>query len=908
MRILFLIFLCCSSYASATRITGLELNRSISGHPGMIEAFLTLNSGEVIVKDELGQVFQRDAVTGKVTREYSTQDPVGQIALSANRTLLLTESSQRISAWNWRTGQRIFQIPVAKLSATALAYSEASSLLVVSYGELQTVYDVRTRAVMYELKSGSSNIDAMALTRDGKTLIAGYRGSERGGDVWVFDARSGKVQHTFKLDVGNVFSVALALDDTKLLVGGAGRVALLDLKTERVVRLFDGTGFTRSLAWNARLTQFAVAADDTTMRIFGVAQSKPLAQWTTSRWLMRGAGWLANGQLVTASGDGSVTVWAKPKQQRSSFVAVEGPVWETVRLPDGQSVITAARDGVVRWWSIQGALLRSWALESTRLSGLSVSADGKSFAAVSEDRDRSSLALIYSFEATAPTARFRVAGSPLNTAFSPDGRMLAVADREINLFDIANRKLLKPIPHEESVHTVEFTPDGVRLIVGGFEDTQIWTLNPRALELKMDGKIRPALLPNNAGLVAVDEKSKRPVLIAFDGTVTPLGYSSHPASRFIVSKNGSRMLGFNLDDSLSLWDMATKRVMFTMPIAPPRRDSGLTRLSGDFLENGNGVILGGPAGVGLKIFRYATTDIPDDVIDVGAQDGAVRSLSFSPDDTSVIVGSDRALAVWNLETLEPTLNLSNLQSAATATGFSADGQTVGAGLAAPNGLVNLWKVGDSTLISTLLGHRGSRVQSLAFSPDGSRLVTASADATIKVWSVATGKLERALTGYASGMAGVAFTADGAQLVVAPIRGALEVWEVATWNRVTSIALTGANFGFAYSSSANLVALGGSDGVVAIVDLNAGTLMRRLAGGVGTVRSLTFDQDAAILVTTSFSGKAMVWDVTTGTLLATLGDARDQITAVKWSNEGETLATGHESGRIRVWTREIVFRP
>ena len=61
-----------------------------------------------------------------------------------------------ISAWNWRTGQRNFQIPIKKMPATALTFSEASSLLVVNYGESQTVYDVHTQAAMYELKSGSS--------------------------------------------------------------------------------------------------------------------------------------------------------------------------------------------------------------------------------------------------------------------------------------------------------------------------------------------------------------------------------------------------------------------------------------------------------------------------------------------------------------------------------------------------------------------------------------------------------------------------------------------------------------------------------------------------------------------------------------------------------------------------------
>jgi WD40 repeat protein len=83
-----------------------------------------------------------------------------------------------------------------------------------------------------------------------------------------------------------------------------------------------------------------------------------------------------------------------------------------------------------------------------------------------------------------------------------------------------------------------------------------------------------------------------------------------------------------------------------------------------------------------------------------------------------------------------------------------------------------------TLRHTLSGHKDV-VMSVAFSPDGEVLASASLDGTLRLWNVQTGQFIRSLKGHKGYVYSVAFSPDGGVLASASGDGTLRLWNVQT---------------------------------------------------------------------------------------------------------------------------------
>jgi WD40 repeat protein/basic membrane lipoprotein Med (substrate-binding protein (PBP1-ABC) superfamily) len=208
---------------------------------------------------------------------------------------------------------------------------------------------------------------------------------------------------------------------------------------------------------------------------------------------------------------------------------------------------------------------------------------------------------------------------------------------------------------------------------------------------------------------------------------------------------------------------------------------------------------------------------------------------------------------------------------------------------------------ESRLQLTLRGQT-DRVWSVAFSPNGDQIATASDDGTARVWDASTGKELLCLpTNATRGHHGMAFRPDGKQLATASDIRTAKVWDAITGQELLTLrGHTNWISGVAFSPDGKRLATSSVDGTAKVWDATTGQEQLSLRGHALEVWDVAFSPDGKRLVTASQDGKAKVWDATTGNLLLTFSGHTAAVDSLSFSPDGSRLATSGVDRGVKIW--------
>ena len=197
------------------------------------------------------------------------------------------------------------------------------------------------------------------------------------------------------------------------------------------------------------------------------------------------------------------------------------------------------------------------------------------------------------------------------------------------------------------------------------------------------------------------------------------------------------------------------------------------------------------------------------------------------------------------------------------------------------------------------------VDGVAFSPDGTRLATASDDKTAKVWDVASGREVLTLAGHTNGSLAWP-SAPMARAWPRPVGDkTAKVWDVSSGREVLTLAgHTDAVNGVAFSPDGTRLATASCDRTAKVWDVASGREVLTLSGHTNAVVGVAFSPDGTRLATASWDKTAKVWDVSSGREVLTLSGHTDEVMGVAFSPDGTRLATASYDRTVRVYALNI----
>jgi len=272
----------------------------------------------------------------------------------------------------------------------------------------------------------------------------------------------------------------------------------------------------------------------------------------------------------------------------------------------------------------------------------------------------------------------------------------------------------------------------------------------------------------------------------------------------------------------------------------------------------------------------------------------VRTLAVSPNGQQLLSGSfDTTAIIWSLASGAAERVLRFHAGAVNAVVFLENGRIATSG---EDARIAIWQLGDDRPAAVLEGHTAP-VVSLAVSPDGKTLASASWDNTVRLWSLAGGA-PRVLEGHQQNVNGVAFTPDGRAVITVSYDLTLRIWTLSGGGATTTVTLPSPLNSVAVAPSGQIVAAGATGKVFFLSA--AGELQGEVEAVPVPIIALAVSSDGKLVAASSVRGAVAIIETSSRRLQHTLVGPGLPAWSVAFLPDNTTLVTGGTDRLIRRW--------